>query len=48
MYSEHSFLHYERGFAHMKEEYIKQIVELLHKCNDIPLLDLVYKLLKEC
>lgn len=28
-----------------KEEYILKIDELLHECNDIPLLDLIYKLL---
>lgn len=29
----------------MKEEYITKIIELLQKCNDIELLDLVFKLL---
>lgn len=29
----------------MKEEYIKQIVELLNQCSDISLLDLIYQLL---
>lgn len=29
----------------MKEEYIKKITELLKKCDDPDLLDLVYKLL---
>lgn len=29
----------------MKEELIKEIIELLKKCNDLDLLDLVYKLL---
>lgn len=29
----------------MKEELIKEITELLKKCNDPDLLDLVYKLL---
>ncbi len=28
-----------------KEFYIKAIAELIDKCNDIPLLDLIYKLL---
>lgn len=28
-----------------KEFYIKAIIELMEKCNDIPLLDLIYKLL---
>lgn len=28
-----------------KDEYIKKINELLEKCNDIPLLDLIVKLL---
>ncbi len=31
----------------MKEEYIQRIVELLQKCNDIPLLDLILKLLQK-
>jgi len=31
----------------MKEQYIEKIVELLEKCNDISLLDLVYKLLNK-
>ena len=28
-----------------KEQYIQKILELLQECNDIPLLDLIYKLL---
>ena len=28
-----------------KEEYIEKITELLKACNDIPLLDLIHKLL---
>ena len=28
-----------------KEDYIKMINELLERCNDMPLLDLIYKLL---
>lgn len=28
-----------------KEQYIEQITELMEKCNDIPLLDLIFKLL---
>ena len=28
-----------------KEQYIQQINGLMGKCNDIPLLDLIYKLL---
>ena len=28
-----------------KEELVKKIVELLHECNDIPLLDLIHRLL---
>lgn len=28
-----------------KEQYIQQINDLMEKCNDIPLLDLIYKLL---
>ena len=31
----------------VKEEYIKKIVALLDKCNDISLLDLIHKLLKK-
>lgn len=31
----------------MKEEYIEKINILLKKCNDIPLLDLIYKLLNK-
>lgn len=31
----------------MKEEYIKQITELLNKCNDISLLDLILKILQK-
>ena len=33
----------------MKEDYIEKIVELLRKCNDISLLDFIYRLLiKSC
>lgn len=28
-----------------KEEYIKKIAELMELCNDMPLLDLIYRLL---
>lgn len=31
-----------------KEVYIKKINSLLERCNDIPLLDLIYKLLCKC
>ena len=31
----------------LKESYIKSIVELLNKCNDISLLDLIERLLKK-
>lgn len=31
----------------MKEEYIQKITELLKQCNDLPLLDLIMKLLQE-
>ena len=31
----------------MKEEYIKQIIELMQQTNDIPLLDLILKLLQK-
>lgn len=30
-----------------KEQYIQQIIELLRECNDIPLLDIIWKLLRE-
>lgn len=33
----------------MKEDYIIKITDLLHKCNDISLLDFIYRLLiKDC
>jgi len=28
-----------------KEEYIERIIELLHACNDIPLMDVILRLL---
>lgn len=28
-----------------KAEYIKKIAELIERCNDMPLLDLIYRLL---
>lgn len=31
----------------MKQEYIEQIVELLQRCDDLSLLDLILKLLVE-
>lgn len=31
----------------MKEEYIQAIIELLKKCNDPSLLDLIFQLLKK-
>ena len=31
----------------MKEEYTQEITELLKKCNDLSLLDLIYQLLKK-
>ena len=30
-----------------KEQYIQKITDLLNKCNDIPLLDLIFKLLRK-
>lgn len=30
-----------------KEQYIEQIVELMKQCNDIPLLNLIVKLLRK-
>ena len=35
------------GVVYMKNAYIEQIVELLQHCDDLSLLDLIYKLLKE-
>jgi len=46
MISEHSFRPRRKEPA-MKEEYIQKIVELLERCNDIPLLDLILKLLQK-
>lgn len=31
----------------MKDEYIKQIIDLMQQTNDIPLLDLILKLLQK-
>lgn len=31
----------------MKEDYVRQIIELLNKCNDLSLLDLVLKILQK-
>lgn len=31
----------------MKEEYIQAITELLKKCNDLSILDLIYQLLEK-
>lgn len=31
----------------MKEEYTQKIIELLEKCNDISILDLIFQLLKK-
>lgn len=28
-----------------KEQYIKEIIEMLQNCNDIPLIDLIHELL---
>jgi hypothetical protein len=39
------FFKSERGFATMKETYILEINKYLKQCNDIPLLDLILKLL---
>lgn len=35
----------KNGERMSKDEYILKIVVLLKKCNDIPLIDLIYKLL---
>lgn len=31
----------------MKEQYINEIMKLLHQCDDISLLDLIFKLLNK-
>lgn len=31
----------------MKEQYINEIINLLHQCDDISLLDLIFKLLNK-
>lgn len=31
----------------MKEEYVKEITELVKKCDDLSLLDLIFQLLKK-
>lgn len=31
----------------MKDEYIQKIIDLLHKCNDISLIDLILRLLQK-
>lgn len=31
----------------MKENYVRRIIELLNKCDDLSLLDLILKMLKE-
>lgn len=36
----------ERGVV-MREEYVQRIVELLQDCNDISLLDLIFRLLQK-
>jgi len=46
--NEHLFLpRLERRSPKMKEEYIQAITELLKKCNDLSILDLIYQLLKK-
>ena len=32
----------------MKEDYIKEIIEMLKDCDDIVMLDLIYQLLQKC
>jgi hypothetical protein len=32
----------------MQEEYTKKIIDLLSKCEDLSLLDLIYQLLQKC
>ena len=43
---EHKFAPEERS-SPMHEEYIQKIIELLPKCKDLSLLDLIYQLLKK-
>lgn len=31
-----------------KDQYIEKIIQLLEQCNDIPLLDLILRLLGKC
>lgn len=31
----------------MRDEYVSKITELLYKCNDLSLLDLIYKILQK-
>jgi hypothetical protein len=31
----------------MKDQYIQKIIALLEQCNDIPLLDLIFRLLRK-
>lgn len=37
----------KENYIHTKEDYIRMINELIDKCNDIPLLDLIVKLLRK-
>ncbi len=37
----------KENYIHTKEDYIRMIDELIDKCNDIPLLDLIVKLLRK-
>lgn len=30
-----------------KEEYVEKIIHLLHHCNDVPLLDVILRLLRK-
>lgn len=40
--------HYERKARPMtKDQYIQKIVDLMNRCNDIPLLDLILRLLSK-
>lgn len=37
----------EKGARKMKDEYIKKLIELIQKCDDVTLLDLILQLLQQ-
>ncbi len=45
--SEQMFLPRVKGVLRMKEKYIEQIIDSLYQCEDLPLLDLILKLLEK-